>query len=902
MSESSEDEEVFESLMATRTRRSNAGSRLKQLIELEEQANEALGSASQFATEDDENVNLLFQEDGEDQEFIAEEEMEEEEEEEEGEEDKDEATRKRKRETDDNEEEAGEGEGEGGEEMEEVEADDVFSDSDEDSSESDESEGERELQRQEKIKRRKKKTSIVPKIKKITQVSLSSSSSSLPVKKKRKTPLVTSESLLLETRRSSSRSSAVESKQALIDRLKASERRKEKYVHVERKKERELTQEERLTQAVETEKENIESLNRFKEQEIVKKERQRLSLLSKRVKLQNVIRFTSREAFITAKEEVAEARRQFEMYMKKRKRIDKRKKASNGEKEAFPIVAPFSIDYSSPYQKALALEKQKNLEKQADILDNMNIALMEKLIASCSEEKASLDSSLVDTNAEKIEVNGAVEVKMEEKTCSEETKEGENDVEIKLNKVEGEIRIVSDEVGEKEHETETEVGENRSEAETEVDKVGEKEKEAETEVDKVGETDAETEVDEVGETDAETEVDKVGETEAETEVDKVEENDGETEVDKVEENDAETEVDKVGEHGNSKATQLESLSESEDHGNNGLKKKTENEEALEANNQSPVPASATSKSQIADEKELSPARNIESEITVKKEPGIDSTQEDNTSPAHTDATLLEGSLSPNQPQAERKRVKFADDLTGVESTDPTPQPEFAVLDKNTEETSGYVEIFEGPVQKVARNMVCLLDFNEDKKDLRLNPQNIKAILFGKQSLLPASRRFNDVKTILRIGKRKNPYASASKDEEKLFRPVSEITKDSPLFDELKKLPRLGVQQDIIEITNDTKEKESSEVIIKTEAPTGLYLPNGNKKACMISGTEVKYFDPSTGIPYSSVDAYKTLKLIEQGYAQWLSLDADTNDTGAIDLYLGFKGEHARHAKGVPKGF
>ena len=68
----SEEGEVFESLIATRSRRSNAGLRLKQLIELEEQSNE-ITATTQFLTEDDENVNLLFQEDGEDEEFIDEE-------------------------------------------------------------------------------------------------------------------------------------------------------------------------------------------------------------------------------------------------------------------------------------------------------------------------------------------------------------------------------------------------------------------------------------------------------------------------------------------------------------------------------------------------------------------------------------------------------------------------------------------------------------------------------------------------------------------------------------------------------------------------------------------------------------------------------------------------------------
>ena len=91
----SEDEFKFESIIATRQRRSNAGSKLKQLLQLEEddaESNLLNGSSvrhSNFATEDDENVELLFQEDGEDEEFVDYDEdgddEEEEEEEEEGE-------------------------------------------------------------------------------------------------------------------------------------------------------------------------------------------------------------------------------------------------------------------------------------------------------------------------------------------------------------------------------------------------------------------------------------------------------------------------------------------------------------------------------------------------------------------------------------------------------------------------------------------------------------------------------------------------------------------------------------------------------------------------------------------------------------------------------------------------
>ena len=264
-----------------------------------------------------------------------------------------------------------------------------------------------------------------------------------------------------------------------------------------------------------------------------------------------------------------------------------------------------------------------------------------------------------------------------------------------------------------------------------------------------------------------------------------------------------------------------------------------------------------------------------------------------------------------------KKVKFADEAIEdlPSTTNSTPQPSGNQTQASNEndlansETINPPEVFEGPAQRVARNSISLLDF-EDKREFRLNPQNIKTILLGKQSLLPASRRSNDVKTIFRIGKKTNPYATINEGKiggydgkfDELLISAARIDENDPLFDELRKLPRLGVKQDIVEVSEDAEEKESTEIVIKTEAPTGMYLPNGNRKACMITGTEVKYFDPSTGIPYSSVEAYKVLKLIEKGQAQWLSLDNDVNDTGTVDLYLGLRGESARHAKGVPPGF
>ncbi|KGK36341.1 hypothetical protein JL09_g4509 [Pichia kudriavzevii] len=61
---SSESDPEFESIIATRARRSNAGSRLRQLLDLEE-----TNAGTVPSNDDDENVNLLFEEDEDDREF-----------------------------------------------------------------------------------------------------------------------------------------------------------------------------------------------------------------------------------------------------------------------------------------------------------------------------------------------------------------------------------------------------------------------------------------------------------------------------------------------------------------------------------------------------------------------------------------------------------------------------------------------------------------------------------------------------------------------------------------------------------------------------------------------------------------------------------------------------------------
>ncbi|CAI5760645.1 unnamed protein product [Candida verbasci] len=805
----------FESLMATRHRRSNAGSRLKKLLELERESK----NNQQFITEDDENVNLLFQEDGEDEEFIDEEEEELLEEEPEEEEEQSETERK---------EEESESEV-----AQVVNSDEQLSDSDISASDLDDSEGEKELQKQERIKKRKKKT-VIPAIKKLK---------SLPPKPK-KSHLITSDALLLSNRRSSARSSAMESKQALIDKLKESELRKAKYSHrFKRKKQVELTQGERLAQAIETERMNVESLNKFREQEFIKKEKQKSILQSKRKKLVNVIRLISKETFVNPIEEVTFARRQWEYYMKMRKRLSKKKLTQlEEENEWFTTKLPFSIDYDQPYQQNLIAERKR--KEEISKLENMNAELKEKL--------AELEN--VD---EKIVEDAPVDHVSDDKQATEKKFNEKESLEKELLKEVDEKPVEKEEIVEEEAEKKV----DEEEGDKKVDEtLVENEKIVENEVEKEVVDDEGDKADIVKE-----------------KVDEKKEDDKEESIkDENEEKQENTNKEKDLTVEDSKNVDVETKDV-----------KIDNEGDVQMEEVSPNDTNIENKKEAEKEKQDVDEKHdveVKQEINNSKVQEIKNEQE--TERATTKIKAEDQNNKESTPQ--EKRVTFADETTPEQ---PLSTP---TLTPTPTQSNSNEEIFEGPPQRISRNTIYFLNFDEDQK---LTPSSIKSSLFGKQSILPASRRFKDLKTIIHIGN--NPYTQKNKPD--TFLPISEITDDSSMFDDLKKLPRLGVKVEEVEQIEDQTQDESAEIVLKTDAPTGLYLPNGNKKNCMISGTEVKYFDPATGIPYSSVEVYKFLKSIESGLIPWYCFDLESNDTGVAEVYLGNR-DGVRHAKDVPHGF
>lgn len=709
-----------EGLATLRARRANAGSRLKQLIAMEDEVSEK----QRFVPDEEDEVALLFAEDENDEEFRSGSD------DEEGLEDDDEDD-----EDNANAEEQSDGEEQpstvSGSRKRTTPDDEMLSSSDLSGSDTDESEGEKELENQEKLKksRQRRAKTVVPAIKKLKPA---------PPKPKPKKQLTASESLM-RSQRSSSRASAIESKQALVQKLKKDEKRRAAMAPVVRPKYVELTQEERLREAVETERINVKSLNEFMDQELQKKEMQRQLLLLRRKRLRNIIRLVSQESFVTPTEEVEEARYVHDYINGRLKKKPGRKRKEREERRE---RLPGDIDPDLPYYRREMWEKRLKLEedlrKKAEKYD------------SEKEDKKEAD------NKEAISVDENADQKEEGEPVAERT-------------------------------------ENPKSREVQPEKTGIQEDTNENRENKES-IEAEETIPEPS----------------------------------IQEQDI-----------------SEKVTPSTD----------EPKSTVEPNNEHPD----------SDIKQETSAENLNgNKPDVSNTPVPEETTHE--SPTH---------LS--------KEVKFAD--SEVLATDKEETPEEGA------------EVFEGPVQRIARNMIYFLELDEKIDNVKL-----KAYLFGEQSLLPASRRYRDLETIVRIGQAVNPYAVVKDERDELLEPATELTEEDSRFDELKKLPKLGVTEMIYEDDEDEMEEETAEIVLNTEAPSGLYLPNGNKKTCLISGAEVRYFDPALGVPYSTVEVYKLLKQMETGTFPWYSIERGYNDFGSAEIYLGSREGELRHAKGVPEGF
>lgn len=67
-------------------------------------------------------------------------------------------------------------------------------------------------------------------------------------------------------------------------------------------------------------------------------------------------------------------------------------------------------------------------------------------------------------------------------------------------------------------------------------------------------------------------------------------------------------------------------------------------------------------------------------------------------------------------------------------------------------------------------------------------------------------------------------------------------------------------------------------------------PKPDRPLCAVTGQLARFRDPMTGLPYASQEAFRTVRRLVDGRAQW---------SGLLGAWVGTKGDAA---KAVPEGF
>lgn len=439
---SSDNEPEFESIIATRARRSNAGSRLRQLLDLEETTNAALP-----INDEDENVNLLFMEDENDEEFEGSEDDDtdnQDTDEDVGERNsvivsKDKQNKSEKFEENENENENDDDNDDNN--LSTVNSDEMLSDSDISASDEDESEGERELQKEEHLRKRRKRKSDMPSILQKKKIKFSSTQkkpvSSISSSKLNKSKI---EPIAPTLRRHSTRKTTIESSIATHERLEKEYERKQTLAPVEKKIYVEKTLEERLEEAKITEKENILSLTRFYEQEVQKKKKQRDLSNSKKFKMTNFIRFSSKGTFVTPNDEVSIIEKELQKLKEEEEQKNKRKLQYLKRKQA--RITKTENTEQSDNRSVKEIEAVKN-EQSSNLTDKTNIEVKHE--GNIKEKELEKDSSA------KIEINNGTDkvVRFKEDEIGNSDTEGvsnkqENDFNVLKNDNENSNSITND--------------------------------------------------------------------------------------------------------------------------------------------------------------------------------------------------------------------------------------------------------------------------------------------------------------------------------------------------------------------------------------------------------------------------------------------------------------------------
>lgn len=811
-------------LVNTRKRRSNAGSRLKQLLSAEERPDE------------DDDVDLLFVEDDNDGEYqsASDEEPEEASEaEQESQSDTDAPLKKKRRsreatvEADDEDVQEGEDEGEDegdtttSSEAEPEDNDEMFSDSSEESSEEDSDAGEKELQKAERAKKRerqKKQKHQIPAIKK---------ASTTLRKPKRVYEAPKADTLLSESRRQSSRQTAVQNKLDLVEKLKEEEQRRSSLKPVQKIEYVEMTQEERLAEAIETEKYNISTLNKYQEQEVDRAKRRREMMMNKRRKLTDVMTIKSCIKFVEIEEE-----REYEKFLLTRDVM--KKKDRRGRKS----------------------EKQKREEEE----ERLKAAKMrERWEMLNNPEKSYLVQDITPQEETGTSLETTPQVETGDQTNEEKGKQDGDNNDATLTGVEVKKEAVEEIDKEKEQTKEEKKDEELEEKQEEKQEEEEKKEEEKQEEEKKEEEKKEGEEDE-----------NVHEKENE---DQKREDTATLTPENATPPKLEDKVERAASEAEGEA--LIGLSPGSDDDEVILAKpdsfaveviKTEQANDTPENSEVAMKeASAERSSTTVDasgdvamiDADATPDATPGATAEVNKDESTEGTDKETDVKMEDAATDIPTPATDATPEV--KTVKFADEEEARKPivTKPTPPPPPPKI------------IYEGPKQKVGANFIA---FENSYKIPRL-----RGILFGEQSLLGAHRRTTEVEPLVRIRQDPSLTTTSLDPSSSLKLPDLSVLDSFPEFGNFEKVHR---EVRTVETVKDTK------IVLKTEAPTGIYLPSGQKKMCLITGKPAMYFDPKTGMPYADVESYKVIKEIQDGTWMW-------GQGGYVATY---------HAKGVPPGF
>ncbi|AAS52034.1 ADR114Cp [Eremothecium gossypii ATCC 10895] len=198
-------------------------------------------------------------------------------------------------------------------------------------------------------------------------------------------------------------------------------------------------------------------------------------------------------------------------------------------------------------------------------------------------------------------------------------------------------------------------------------------------------------------------------------------------------------------------------------------------------------------------------------------------------------------------------------------------------------------VYEGPDQLVGKNFLLFTVFPDEPYNIA-SINELKAPLFGDQWAKPLHSRAYNVESYAKISWESHPH----KKEEPTLIPDLSILDKFPEFGEYDK----KLSKDVTVTTN-----KEMKVDIRTEAPSGVFLPNGIRKRCLITNKDSQYFDPKNGVPYADVEAIKTIQDLQDAIGEGTKDDPRPRykwfGYGRGGIYLDVQ---QRPAKGVPDGF